>query len=357
MHTLRSHFSMVILLALVFCAPTKARAGGEAELYLESGKAVSLPSILDPLRIMRVKRVVEKIYLLRENTSILLGILGDPDTGNGPDVIALDINFDGEPEFLLRETGGNLQSEYYLVDARGKRDMAKQLFPHGTTNEGLGNNCFELPELNATNKTLSFRHRSGATSITETYAFREGSYSLAESTGPASEASAFLLEKRIRYTVNGKQQGHTLRLYADTSNKPVRAMLLENTPLYPDMKALNATKPALPLPAATPVTLLDIVETADGRWFRVATSEKQGWIAERSLLAYAAAPINPLELPEKKTLSASKRFMNPVFAAQQALLVLEQHRDTKGELWARVYNSEGLTGWVRQVELAPVGKE
>lgn len=152
-----------------------------------------------------------------------------------------------------------------------------------------------------------------------------------------------------------RSQGHTLRLYADTSNKPVCAILLEDSPLHPDMSAPAAPRPVPMLPKTTGVTLLDIAENAGGKWFRVGSSKKQGWINERSLFVYAATPITPFALPGKNPLPASKRFINPVFAAQQALLVLEQHRDAKGELWAKVYNTEGLTDWVRQAELAPVG--
>ena len=341
-----------IVLALLYSAPALGRdAHGQRGPERGDGKYMTLSLnnvayIIDPELndLTALARSDAAVYLMRNGERTYLGDidLSAPDVG--ADVIVLDANFDGRPEFLLKFDSSDTNQYYYLVDDTGTH-LGESLF-------GDPDMEFCNPTFQSATRTITAWDRSGGLSSYTLYKFRNDRYVLSEETELVYEASRLMLERRTEYLGPDKTRA-TLRYYGDAANKPVRLRVVSKTPLY--AQADDETPSGKHLNKGETVVVVDAAVGEGGHMLKVGSARGRGadWAPEEAFLVrtaqeafLAAAPGSEDAAPDN--LSAPYIPMNtelPVLAARQ----------NRGQTWLEVYFLEGdVSGWVREAETMPV---
>ena len=341
-----------IVLALLSSAPALGRdARAQREPERGDGKYMTLslnkvayiinPGLDDLTALTRSDAAV---YLLRGGEPTYLGDIDLTNPDVGADVIVLDANFDGRPEFLLKFDSSDTNQYYYLVDETGT-SLGESLF-------GDPDMEFCNPTFQSATRTITAWDRSGGLSSYALYKFRNGRYALSEETEPVYEASRLMLERRIEYTGPDKTRA-TLRYYGDAANKPVRLRVVSKTPLY--VQADDEAPSGKHLNKGDTMVIVDAAVGQDGHMLKVSSGRGRNadWAPEEAFLVrttqdafLAAAPGSEEAAPDN--LSA------PYIPADTELPVLAA-RQSRSQTWLEVYFLEGdVTGWVRETETAPV---
>ncbi len=346
-------FGAALFAALLIASPTRvaAEAGpraperGDGEYITLSLNEVMY--VINPERSdwASLVRSGSGVYLSRGNERTYLGDIDLDTPGAGADIIVLDADFDGRPEFLLKFDSSDTNQYYYLVDEKGA-PLGEKLF--GDPDMELCNPTFQTAT-----RTITAWDRSGGLATYSLYKFRNGQYFLSEETEPVYEASRLMLERRIEFPGPDKTRT-TLRYYGDTTNKPVRLRTVSKTPLYaladdeaPSGKHLNQ---------GDMVIITDAAVGEAGHMLKVhgPQSRTEGWAPEEAFLvrtvqdAFLAGKPGSLD-PAPGNLSG------PYIPTDTELPVRGERKSRDGQTWLEVYFLEGdASGWVREAETISV---
>ena len=283
------------------------------------------------------------VYFSRGDERVYLGDIDVNSPGAGADVIVLDANFDGRPEFLLKFDSSDTNQYYYLVDDTGTH-LGEALF-------GDPEMEFCNPTFQSATRSITAWDRSSGLASYALYKFHKGRYALSEETEPVYEASRLMLERRTEYLGPEKTRS-TLRYYGDTTNKPVRLRVVSKAPLY--AQADDEAPSGKYVQTGETVVVMDAAVGEGGHMLKVGSGRgrAEGWVPEEAFLVrltqnafLAAGPGSQDAAPEN--LSAPSIPANtelPVRAARQS----------RGETWLEVYYLEGdAAGWIRASETTP----
>ena len=345
--------SAALFAALLVSSPGRALAeSGPREPERGDGEYISLSLnevmyIINPERSdwASLVRSGSSVYLSRGNERVYLGDISIDNPG-GADVIVLDADFNGRPEFLLKFDSSDTNQYYYLVDETGA-PLGEKLF--GDPNMELCNPTFQTAT-----RTITAWDRSGGLASYSLYKFRNGQYFLNEETEPVYEASRLMLERRIEYPGTDKTRS-SVRYYGDATNKPVKLRTVSKVSLYaqPD----DETPSGKHLNKGDVVTVMDAAVGEGGHMLKV-RGRHDGWAPEEAFLvrtvqdAFLAAGPGSSE-PAPGNLSG------PYIPADTELPVLAARKTKADQTWLEVYFLEGdATGWVRETETtaAPLPK-
>lgn len=341
-----------IVLALLYSAPASGR-DTRAQREPERGDGKYMTLSLNNVAYIINPDLDDWTALIRSDAAVYLSrggertYLGDIDLNNpdvGADVIVLDANFDGRPEFLLKFDSSDTNQYYYLVDETGTH-LGESLF-------GDPDMEFCNPTFQSATRTITAWDRSGGLSSYTLYKFHNGRYALSEETEPVYEASRLMLERRIEYPGPDKTRA-ALRYYGDAANKPVKLRVVSKTPLY--AQADDEAPSGKHLNKGETVIIVDAAVGEGGHMLKVSPGQNRSayWAPEEAFLArttqdafLAAAPGSEEAAPDN--LSA------PYIPADTELPVLAA-RQSRGQTWLEVYFLEGdVSGWIREAETTPV---
>ena len=340
--------SAALLTALLLSLPGRALAESGREPEQGDGKYITLS--LDNVQYViasdsdswtSLERSGPKVYLRKSDERVYLGNI-DIDNPGGSDVIVLDADFDGQPEFLLKFDSSDTNQYYYMVGENGA-PLGEKLF--GDPNMELCNPTFQTAT-----RTITAWDRSGGLATYALYKFRNGQYFLSEETEPIYEASRLMLERRIEY-LNADKIRSSVRYYGDTANKPVKLRTVSKVSLYEqadDETPLNKS-----LTPGDVVTITDAAVGGGGHMLKV-RGRHEGWAPEEAFLVrtvqdafLAAAPGSSEPTPENLS--------GPYIPVDTELPVLAARKIKADQTWLEVYFLEGdATGWVREDEAAAV---
>ena len=340
-------------MALLFFAPAQGRENtSQREPERGDGEYITLlldnvSYIIDPTLndLTALTRSGAGVYLTRDGERVYLGDIDLNNPGMGADVIVLDADFDGQPEFLLKFDSSDTNQYYYLVDKTGL-PLGEKLF-------GDPEMEFSNPTFQTATRSITAWDRSGGLSSYALYKFRNGQYFLSEETEPVYEASRLVLERRIEYIGPDKTRS-TLRYYGDTANKPVKLRVVSEAPLYEQADAEAPSDKRLNKGETTVV--IDAAEGEGGHMLSIRRPQGRtaAWTPEETFLVHttkdaflAASPDSADPTPDN--LSA------PYIPVDTDLPVLAARKGRDGQVWLEVYFLEGdVSGWVREAETAPV---
>ncbi len=347
---------MTALLAALLCAAPAlgrdAQSHDQAQRQPERGDGTymtlslnNVSYIIDPQLkdLAALTRSDASVYFSRGDDRVYLGDIDLNSPGVGADVIVLDANFDGRPEFLLKFDNSDTNQYYYLVDDTGTH-LGEALF-------GDPEMEFCNPTFQSATRSITAWDRSGGLASYALYKFRNGHYFLSEETEPVYEASRLMLERRTEYLGPEKTRS-TLRYYGDAANRPVRLRVVSKAPLY--VQADDEAPSGKYVQAGEAVVVMDAAVGEGGHMLKVGSGRgrAEGWAPEEAFLVrltqnafLAAGPGSQDAAPEN--LSAPSIPANtelPVRAARQS----------RGETWLEVYYLEGdAAGWIRASETTP----
>ena len=272
--------------------------------------------------------------------------LGDIDLSNpgGPDVVVLDANFDGRPEFMLKFDSSDTNQYYYLVDEHGAA-LGENLF-------GDPDMEFCNPTFQTTTRSITAWDRSGGLATYSLYKFRNGRYFLSEETEPIYEASCLMLERHIEYLGPDKTRS-TVRYYGDMSGKAVKLRTVSKVSLRAKADAETPTNQHLN--RGDLVIITDAAVGMSGHMLKVRRQQGrlEGWAPEEAFLvrttkdAFLAAGPDSLE-------AAPGNLSKPYIPMDTELPVLTARKGRGGLAWLEVYFLEGdARGWIKESEVAP----
>lgn len=342
--------SAALLAALLLSSPGRALGeSGPREPERGDGEYISLSLnevmyIINPERSdwASLVRSGSGVYLSRNGERTYLGDIDLDNPGAGADVIVLDADFDGRPEFLLKFDSSDTNQYYYLVDETGA-PLGEKLF--GDPNMELCNPTFQTAT-----RTITAWDRSGGLATYALYKFRNGQYFLSEETEPIYEASRLLLERRIEYLSADKTRA-SVRYYGDAANKPVKLRTVSKVPLYeqaddeaPSGKFLNK---------GDTVVIMDAAMGESGHMLKV-RGRHEGWAPEEAFLVRAIADAFLAAAPGSED-PAPGNLSAPYIPVDTELPVLAARKIKTDQVWLKVYFLEGdATGWVRESETTAV---
>jgi hypothetical protein len=322
---------------------TSPRCDGEYITFPKDNTSITIA--LDPSGKTSVMRSGAGIYHIREDERVHLNDIDLDTPESGADIIVLDIDFDGRPEFLLKFDSSGTNQYYFLVDETGA-PLCEKLFNDP-------NMEFSNPTFQTATRTITAWDRSGGLATYSLYKFRSGQYFLSEETEPIYEASRLMLERRIEHLTPEKTRS-TVRYYGDMTNKPVKLRTISKTPLYahaddemPSGKYLNKGEVVIIIDAA-------VGECGHMLHVRGQQSRVSGWAPEEAFLVrttqdtfLAAAPGSTDPVPNNLS--------GPYIPAYTELPMLTERKDRHGQIWLEVYFLEGdISGWVLGSETMPV---
>ena len=341
-----------IVLALLYSAPALGRdAHSQRGPERGDGKYMTLSLnnvayIIDPELNdwAALTRSDAAVHLMRGDERIYLGDidLSTPDVG--ADVIVLDANFDGRPEFLLKFDSSDTNQYYYLVDENGAH-LGESLF-------GDPDMEFCNPTFQSATRTITAWDRSGGLASYTLYKFRNGRYVLSEETEPVYEASRLMLERRIEYLGPDKTRV-TLRYYGDAANKPVRLRVVSKAPLY--SQADDEAPSGKHLDKGETAVIVDASVGQGGHMLQAsaARGRSSGWTPEEAFLVRVTQDAFLAAAPGSEE-AATDNLSAPYIPVDTELPVLAA-RQSRGQTWLEVYFLEGdVSGWVREGETMPV---
>lgn len=337
-----------ILLGDGVCRAYPGYAQGDGEyLYLEAGEPKSFN--LDPDGNLRLLKLRKEIWLLRldeqqSEERIFLGKV-DPRSPEAAEVIVLDANFDGRPEFLLKFDGSKPNQFYCLVNERGE-PLGEALFADPDME-------FANPTFQSSSRTLTAWDRSGGAAAFTAYKFRNGRYQLTEETEIIYEVSRLVLERLIRYQADGKSRT-SVRMYGDVENKPVRLRSAGKTPLFAQPGDETPTRRILP--AGQSVLVVDAAVGPDGHRLKIRRPDDglTGWTPEEAFLILVTDDCFLAEAPGSDQ-PVQNNLNEPYIPAYTELPLLNARKAKDGQVWYKVYYLEGdVTGWIKQAETMAV---
>ncbi len=341
--------ALILLLGADISAAEHNHLQGDGEyIFLETDNVPQAIS-LDPSGNTRLVRYRKEVWLLRvnelqEEERIFLGKV-DLRNPEAAEVIVLDADYDGRPEFLLKFDSSNPNQFYCLVDENGE-PLGEALFNDPYME-------FANPTFQASTHTLTAWDRSGGLATYIIYKYRSGQYLLTEETEIMYEASRLILERRTQYLGNGKTR-ENVRAYGDMDNKPVRLSVAAKVRLFAQPEDEEPSRHTLS--AGQSIIVTDAAVGPNGHRLKVQqpNSGVSGWVPEEAFLILltedsflAAAPGSSEPAPGNLS--------GPYIPADTEVALLGVRQAQDGQVWCKVYYLEGdVTGWIKKSETTAV---